>query len=549
MTISPSSPRPHQLPIVAPAAPVVLAERNSSPSPLDLLLITSEVDFPDTIKLLTEEAARTGIHFDVIRIEELEGSTADQKLANLHRRIGEMADSKQLQDSSATCVTLHGATRVLASDMTDEEFLRDHPDLADFVSCIGREPVKKSGSEAGPTEDVVHVFSACEDSLGFPGALLIDSIRHARKVGEDFQHVYRGPMFIASCEARHLIDDLEGSDGEVLLLKGKKIGLTSDGNDCMLEVINMMAERRQQNLPPFTGRDYWMQLRNVSGEHIAYVGNTSNEIHKVLAFGHCEPVITLRHSEAAEQPARILHAKLAHGSPKALRSVFDRYKAGELGDLDANDCLLYLAADTYRTREELQEKIEILEAQGLHLPDNADGMAELLETAIEHRNVALLRILLTLDDNGARPQALLHSAKGCVLDQPDHAPKLQALCDADPVLRILVVDWLGESIDAAKAEGTAASFDVSAVPYFAELLFERSVVSLPPAVRLALSRHLRLATKDKHRSEILNTVIWGDAEAAWNLAKKGAMLTFPDRSELEKLNLMPPLVSLRKPPQ
>lgn len=549
MSICLSPPRLPQVPAVVPVAPVTLANHNSQIQPLDLLLITCESDFPDMVNLLSQEANRTQLNFEIVRIEELEGSTAGQKLASLHHRIGELVASGGLHASSATCVALHGGTRAVATDVTNEEFIQQHPDLADFASSIGQElgeeSADESDSESGTSEAFIHLFSACKESLTFPSLLFLDSARHATMAGDNLEPGYLGPIFIASCEGGSLINCIT-TGGEYVLLNGKKNGLASDGDECMLEVINMMAERRRQNMQPFTGRDYWMQLRNVSGEHIAYVGETSNEIHKVLAFGHCEPVITLRNSQAAGQPVRLLHAKLAHGSPKALQAVFDRYKEGELGELDANECLLSLAFDTYRGRDELQEKIDILDARGLHLPNHAESMAEVLEAAIACKNLVLLGILLTLDDGGARPQALLQSAKACVFVQPETAAKLQALCELQPVLKLLVADWLNESIEAARSGGLTHYFDVSAAPYFAQLLFDRLLVGLPPAIRLALSRHLKIATKDKHRSEILNTVIWGDVEAAWNLAKKGAIFTFPNQSESDALKLMPPAVNFRK---
>lgn len=552
MSISPSLPRLPQVPAVALAAPVTLANHSSQIQPLDLLLITCESDFPDTVNLLSEEASRTQINFEVIQIEKLEGSTAGQKLASLHHRIGELVASGRLHASSATCVALHGGTRAIATDVTNEEFIRQHPDLADFASSIGQElgeeSTDESDNEPGESETFTHFFSACKESLAFPSLLLLDSARHCTMAGDKLQPDYLGPIFIASCAGGSLINCIT-TGGDYVLLNGKKNGLASDGDECMLEVINMMAERRRQNMQPFTGRDYWMQLRNVSGEHIAYVGETSTEIYKVLAFGHCEPVITLRNSQAAGQAVRLLHAKLAHGSPKALQAVFDRYKEGELGELDANECLSSLAFDTYRGRDELQEKIGILGARGLHLPNDADSMTEVLEAAIACKNLVLLGILLTLDDGGARPQALLQSAKGCVFAQPETAAKLQALCEFQPLLKPLVSDWLNESIDAAKSGDLTNYFDVSGAPYFAQFLFDRFAIGLPLAIRLALSRHLKIATKDKHRSEILNTVIWGDVQAAWNLAKKGAMFTFRNRLELEQLLLIDPAEIFGKPPQ
>lgn len=549
MAIPPSSPRPHPLPLVAPAAPVIPADRHSSAPPLDLLLITSKSDFPDSVRRLSEEAARAGIHFEIILIEELDGSSAIQKLASLHRRIAELADSKKLQSSSATCVSLHGAMRVIPDEMTSEEFVSHPPDLADFVSVIETKGDEEFESESDPTEHRAHVFLACSDSLQFPSVLLIETARHPSKVGDGFQPDYQGPIFISSCEAGHLMDDLEGKDGEVVLLNGKKSGSVDDGDGCMMEVINMMAERRQQNLPPFSGRDYWMQLRNVSGEHIRYVGGTEKDIHKILAAGHCEPVITLRNSQASDQPVRLLEAKLSHGSPKGLQAVFNRYKDGELGTLDADGCLESLASDTYRDREELQEKIQILGKHGIHLPDDADRMTALLEAAIKHANIELLSILVTLDDGGVRRQALLQSAKACIFERPNNAQKLQVLCNEDPGLQSDVIDWLSDSIAAAKNDGKAASFNVSAAPYFAQALFVRSVITLPPPVQSALLRHMKMPIKDKHRSRILNTVVCGDVEAAWNLAKYGAIFILPDTVELKQLNLMPPPVRLPKPLQ
>ncbi len=555
-----TSPRFAPVPTVSPPAPVMPAKADSQAQPTDLLLITSSTDFPRTMELLSAEAASAGIRLDTICIEDLDGSNAGQKMTSLHRTIGEQLASGKLHRATAIYLALHGCATRTNADI--DARLERQPGIREFIYSLeqdhaaaaagsaGRTPaeqdadgdgtvsdadsevgdddgrVSNEDSESGSDDEkqVLHMMSACENALQFPSTLLLKAARHTALTTEGLRPDYQGTIFIGACDAGGMKEQLVGSGGDYVVLNGKKSGLSRDADHCMLEVIGMMAEARQKHWAPFSGRQYWMQLRNVSGEHIAYVGQAAPEIHKCLEAGQSEPVLVLRNSQAAGQPMRVLEAKLAHGSPKALGAVFKRYGTGLLDKVDATQCFSLLAMDTYRSRSELEEKIEIMERHGFSVPDDPDNMAEVLDEAIHFGNHALLTILLSRRTDDELSPALLQSVRKCLFEPTDQAKanarKLEALCREKSFLRLLVINWLQESVDTVKAAGMTGRFDMGVSPYFGHLLFSRRLSSLPRELGQSLEKYYPKISKEKLRSEALNTLAWEDLPAAWELAKR-----------------------------
>lgn len=573
MSFPMSSPR--LTPVPAVAAPVPVSPKKATPPPpaTDLLLITSTTDFPDTVTLLQKEASAAGIRLDTILIEDLDGSNPGEKLTSLHRLMGESVASGKVQPATMIYVALHGQAK---TDTDLDDYVDGQPHLQDFAHSLWKDdasPAAMAGNAApspplqsatadgdsgtdhdsgieSDEEGFIHMMSACKDTLTFPSILLLEAIRHSTLTPHGFRPDFQGTIFIGSCEAGGMNEQLVVNGSDYVVLNGKKGGNASDADDCMLEVIGMMAERRQQQLPAFSGRDYWMRLRNVSGEHIAYVGQNNVEISKVLAVGCSEPVVASRSNQAAGQPLRILDAKLAHGSPDSLRAVFHQYGADLLPTLTAEDCFASLAMDIYRSPSELEEKIAILERHDLAIPDDPERMALIVEDVIRYANHSMLAILLSRRIDDQFPPALLQCARPCMFEKTEVAQKLQALCESSPDLRQRVTNWLQASIDATRGGNAAGRFDVSTTPYFGHLLLEKRLSDLPPPLNRVIDKYYTTATKPKLRSQVLNTLAWEDLPAVWDLAKYLLSKFKGPREEWNALTrLTPQIYSPKKSPQ
>lgn len=541
MSSSISSPRLPPVPAASPVAPVSPEKAAPPPPATDLLLITSATDFPHTVELLRKEASAAGIRLDTILIEDLDGSTPGEKLASLHRLMGESVASGKMQLATVTYIALHGHAGTSTGPDDDVEA---RPQLQDVARLMGTDDSATADGNAGTGADSrppsdekrgSHIMSACRDALTFPSIQLLEAIRHPTLTRDGLRPDYQGTIFIGSCEAGGMSEQLVVNGSDYVVLNGKKTGVASDADDCMLEVMGMMAQRRQQQLPAFSGRDYWMRLRNVSGEHIAYVGQNQVEISKVLEYGCSEPVLAPRTGQAAGQPVRILDAKLAHGSPESVRAVFDKYGAELLPELEAMDCFFSLAMDVYRSRSELLEKIDILEGHGLRIPDDPDAVAELLEKVISFNNPELLKVLLERGGGDEVSPALLPFARACLSEETGVAKKLQVLCEGDPFLRQLVGNLLSACVDAHKSSGTTAPFDVSAAPYFGTLLMESLLQRWPPALGEPFRKYYSQVNKPALRSEIMNTLAGNAGYDVWNLAKRLVYEFKGSRAEMESV--------------
>lgn len=291
MALPPASLRPALVTTVESAAPVAPpADKSAEVTPVDLLIFTSEDDWEAETDELREAAAKCAVETEVLFAENLPGWSVEDKLASLSKTLGEWLDNGKIHASTVIYVSLHG----------DEEAVRD----ADSTDATG---------------EARYVFTAADDNLRFPGVALASALRHLPSSAGTLQQDFRGLILWGACQVRKMEAALQSCAGENILLGANKNVLSADSEDCVLDVIDLMGARKRDGLPSLTGRDYWMHLRNVSGEHIAYVQDSSTEIHKVLAFGSGEPTLTSRTGRSAEQPQRILRAKLSHGSPKALQ--------------------------------------------------------------------------------------------------------------------------------------------------------------------------------------------------------------------------------------
>ncbi len=445
----------------APVEPV--AGGGAEVTPLDLVIFTCDFDWNENTDTLCDAAGRAGIDAEVVSFEGLTGHTPGERLACLHKITGEWLASGKLTPSTVVYVDLHGGPADEFDGLPD--YFEARPDLKAFHQSLGDASAQ---CEAASDHPSLFVFSAVDQE--FPGFMLDRALRHASPSNGSLQSDFRGLIVWGACHARDLSPNLMNSGGENLLLAGKKPVLSTDSEDCMLEVIDLLGARKREAQPPLSGRDYWMHLRNVSGEHIAFVQESSVEISKVLEAGHSEPVLHLRTGRASGQARRVLDAKLAHGSAKALQAVFDQYGTDAFSGLGDEDLFPVLALDAQSTDEEFQKKLDVLARHGFGLRNDVRSMQAFLSACIETQNARML-------STGLR--ARTHPAPG------------RLLLDA--------IDALIESTD---TELTSHLYELLAEnTEIAQQWFSLIQQARPPEIRRAIERRLTNASGEDTRAE------------------------------------------------
>lgn len=486
MALPPSSALPPQLPPVESAAPVApVIGKGPDVTPVDLLIFTSEEDWKDEADTLCDAARQIGVNVDVIFAEDLDGWSDEDKLASLQKTIGERLDNGALQRSTVMYVSLHGGQ-----------------------NDAGNEPGKSP-------DDGAYGFSADDGNLEFSAERLVSALRHASPSDGTSPPDFTGLIIWGACRARKMAGVLEASGGENILLAGNKPVQSADGEACMLEVIDLIGARRQEGQSPPSGRDYWMHLQNVSGEHIAYVQHASTEIHKVLVSAHSEPALTSRTGRSAEHPVRIFEAKLIHGSPKAVQAVFDKYGKDRFSELSRAEVYASLALDTVSDADRWREKMAVLEKNGFGFPRTPDELMDYLAQCVKHSNIRMLSVLLHSQGE------LLARLLAPVIEDIVIKKETNLL----PGLRKILSDHAG----------------------IAQQWLSVVVQAQPPAVRTAIDRYLKQAVGDPARQRMTAYIcLAGYDRCLMNLLRNAFELN-RDLGEAE--SLLPLALSVTKPSQ
>lgn len=508
MALPPTAPKFISMPVAEAPSPVAtVSDENADLAPLDLVILTCDFDWNQNARTLCDAAASAGVHAEVICFEDLEGETTGDRLSRLHETIGEWLASGKIHPSTIVYVDLHGGPVDEFDCMAD--YYEARPDLKAFHDSLLDEP---EGKPATANRSSLFAFRAAD--VDIPGFMLDSALRHSTHSNGRIQSDFKGLIVWSACHARQMAPDLKNSGGENLLLAGNKPVLSSDSEDCMLEMIELIGSCKREGCAPLSGRDHWMHLRNVSGEHIAYVQDDSVEISKVLEFGHSEPVLGERNSRAGEQARRVLEAKLAHGSAKALQAVFDKYGKDRFCDLGSATLFEMLALDDQASDNELQKKIDILGQNGFGLPNDIDGAKAYLDCCVRTQNISLLSAWLqSLFDQSNRH--LLVDAIDALASPDDDELKGD--------LRELLVEH----------------------PGIAQQWLELSLQARPPEVRLAMERYLKNSVDDESRSVIeANFCVASSAVCLLNLIYNAFER---DRDLREADALMPAALALPTP--
>lgn len=512
MALPPVSTRSAQLSPVAPATAVAPATgKVANTAPIDLLIFTSAEDWKDETDTLREAAVQAGARTDILFAEDLDGWSPEEKLASLRQTMGEWLGNGKIQASTIIYVSLHGkeqAPRV--ADQTPSSTAQSGRTAGEASSpAASHVEGRPDTGSAGATSPSMYVFTADDEDLRFPGAMLASALRHASSSDGTLQPDFRGLILWGACKARKMAEALQACGGENILLAGNKEVVDTDCENCMLEVIDLIAARKRDGLPPLTGRDYWMHLRTVSGEHIAYVQDSATEIHKVLSSGFSEPVLTSFRGRSADQPQRILEAKLAHGSPKALQAVFDKFGKERFSGFSRTEMYAFLTLDNSSDIDLLREKMAILEKNGLGFPCTPDELTEYLSSCIENSNGPMVSVLL--QSQVEQLKRLLPEAIGDIAKKM--TPGLIELFEEN---KEIAQQWFSVYREAQ-----------------------------PPEIRRAIDRYLQNSLSDKARPHITNSLCLANRELCLMNLLRNAFELNRDLKEAE--SLLPFILTLRKP--
>ena len=525
---------PSLLPVPAVQTVAITLDPVPAPAvtPLDFLFVTSRDDFGKSAGRFTDQCKHTGVHTELVFIEDLPGRTAGEKLASLHTLNGDWQAAGKITGSTIKILMLHGAMEEFPDDASLEEFgtstvglewTRDEEDeeaaasgdtdgtaepvdsdpgtlvrsgddesecstAADTEEAVETDSDSRASSDdesADDTAEVDRVHCTFAGGLTFPTELIDCALRSIKF--EEGELVQGNPETIiySSCYSGNLRDAFKTKSATYVLTDGKKPGLTRDTFDGLKLIADETARRKSEKQPLMSGRDCWMQMKNVTGEHIAYVGDRKVEIHKVLEAGHSEPVISVKSVHDSQLAKNVLIAKLSHGSARALQRAIDRFGREALLQIGSVKIFAYLADNEFHSAADLQEKMDILRTAGVAMPEDMDNVARILDSCIKESNWDLLSLLLKLDmpmvaaSRVGPPGTLI----GWLLDMHRFVKKssiceeLQQLCKLNVLVRNLVRQALFEHLLRCKQARQVVDYEL--FPEFEKLMIDATLDKLP----------------------------------------------------------------------
>lgn len=318
-----------QLPgIEATAELNAVSDGTAITKPLDFLLISSRADFPHSCRKFADGCREAAVHAEIIYIEDLPGTTSGEKLASLHRLNVERQASGAVTPSTIKVALLHGWAGVAPADASLDRFRQEH---------LGMETCEPPGAEQegkrSPAPARAHMMTAAEGRLAFPTDLVDAALRATAMADGEARPGFADTVIYAGCASGLYRDAARTTGGSYVFASGKKSAFTEDVNAGLHAVVMEQGQRKRQNLPPLSGRDCWNVMRNLSGEHVSFVGNDAVEVHKAVRTVHSEPVLGVRSAGASQevettvtaQAIRLLFAKANHGSAATVKRVIDRW--------------------------------------------------------------------------------------------------------------------------------------------------------------------------------------------------------------------------------
>lgn len=330
--------------------------RNAAP-PLDFLLITSRIDFDKTCRRFLTDSARAGLNVEIIYIEDLVGTSTGDKLEQLLQLNAQWQSGGKITGSTIKVALLHGGTVVPPADPGIDQFRRNYVPAVETTSS-------QACSDPSAGNAPVHVMTAAADTLTFPTELFDIALRTAVAGTAQDPAGFLETIIYGSCESALFREAARKTGGSYVFGIGKKSGYLVDFEAGLFEIVNESGHRKRQGSAPLSARDCWTLIRNISGEHVSFVGNDTLEINKVLQASHSEPLFTSSAKSITAQAIRILFAKIKHGSADSVRQVIEKWGAEILSaDHSAVMTRLSLWAEAIASPRDAEQKVKLLMTQ------------------------------------------------------------------------------------------------------------------------------------------------------------------------------------------
>lgn len=222
-----------------------------------------------------------------------------------------------------------------------------------------------------------------------------------------------------------------------------------------------------------------MLLRNVSGEHVSYVGDSKLEISKLLRSGHSEPVLTTG-GGITPHAIRILFAKIKHGSAASVRKVIDTWGPQILASDHASVMpRLSLWSEVIDTPREGEQKARLLMDHQPGFISNKAMVQKCLSGYVRNKWTALL-VDLFKRMAAQEPPLSLESFYAWLMDAPDTQRELEKICRTSAALS----DSLGlYLLKAMNDDAKHSARRLFVIPAFLERLAARMHRKMQQSVR------------------------------------------------------------------
>jgi hypothetical protein len=548
MSIPFSAPPPAPIPPVTAPANVAL-NLNTSPviMPLEFMIVTSRHDFGMDTHRFANECERLGIQSDIVYIEDLEGHTAGEKLTHLHKLNADWKANGKVVNSTIKCLLLHGQIDAFPDDESLEEFYVDTlgyesgSDSGDEDSGISNNGKDNAASEEYDSDTLVSsddesdvLVSSDEESghdeqknieihCAYAGNLVIPThyidlaLRHFTWKDGIPKYGFRKTIIYGPCFSGNLRDIVKPTGASYVLTTGKKTGLTWDFFDGLALLAREAANRKHEKQRPMSGRDCWMLMRNVTGEHISYVGENSVEVHKVLETAHSEPVLSAQDTYRGRRANNILAAKIIHGSADSLQRAIDMFDDDLTLDFEDITAYKILAGDSFHDEKELRKKLDMLLAAGINIPGAPEDIASILHACITRKNWRLLSLLLDqdmpmIDSSDASSgnliarlfewNSVLENRGGLAI-----CKQLEQLGQDNHPMREVIKQALFAGIQRYRKAGCI--FELDTVPQIEKLVVEAALDNFPDAIRPLKPIVLRELARDVgDRVRLVWLILW-----------------------------------------
>lgn len=470
-----SSPAPPPAPLIStvePAAPVTsVTDAIASTTPLDFLLVTSRIDFLPSCKRFDNECLQTGVHAHTLFVEDLPGDTPGEKLASLHQLNADWQASGKIASSTIKVALLHGGIGMAPVDASLDQF---------WQSLIG---IDNSGSQPGQKSDAAslapaktHLLSAADDKLIFPTEQFDAALRAIVIDDGQLRAGFKDTIVYGACGSGVFREAARKTGGSYVFGSGKKSVFIEDFNAALCALVKDQGQRRREGSPLLSARDCWNLMRDVSGEHVALVGNETVEVNKILQSGHTEPrthtraIGTSPHTptDVTAQGIRTLFAKIDHGSASSVEQVIARWGSDILSaDHTAVMPGVALWSKALNSPRDAEQKIRLLLAHAPACLSQKHAVLGWLSGAIDRQWNSLLGELFRQMDAAAYPPLSLEEMVIWMRSKPDRIDKLMKLCRSSREITTAVSNYLGKVV--LRQSGQRGPGYMSLPPFFDNL--------------------------------------------------------------------------------